>query len=96
MFLLAIITGTLTLMNYFFLTNQTYAPLIGSLLQVILLALTLVAAVKYRGQRQRHDYAGRGYQIFSLRFSIILLACLGNIAVLIVVLLNLFGGLKQF
>lgn len=94
MFLLAIITGTLTLMNYFFLTNQTYAPLIGSLLQVILLALTLVA--KYRGQRQRHDYAGRGYQIFSLRFSIILLACLGNIAVLIVVLLNLFGGLKQF
>ncbi|MFC6170926.1 hypothetical protein [Loigolactobacillus jiayinensis] len=96
MSLLAIVTGFLTLANYYFLTGQTYSPLIGSLLQTVLLIATIRAVFSYRGRKQRSDYQQRGYQIFTWRFAIIIFSFLGNIAVFVVILLNLFGQLNQF
>lgn len=55
-----------------------------------------MTALAYRGRRQRRDYVHGGYKIFTLRFGIIMVSCLGNLAVLIVILLNLFGRLNHF
>ncbi|ATO54311.1 hypothetical protein AB0Y04_06250 [Loigolactobacillus coryniformis] len=96
MSLLAIITGILTLVNYAFLTGQIYPVFIGVFLQAVLTIVTFMTALAYRGRRQRRDYVHGGYKIFTLRFGIIMVSCLGNLAVLIVILLNLFGRLNHF
>jgi hypothetical protein len=91
---LAIATGVASLFNYYWRANfepNAAMQMLSVAGQAALMALTLFAAVKYRGGRMRRGF--EGYKIFTLPFGLIVLSLLGNAAVLAVLVLNALGVL---
>lgn len=91
MTLLSVLTGGLALLNYFSLTNQYISLTPALIIQGVLLLVTIIAAISYRGNRTRRSYDGGLYKIFTLAFAIIFISLLGNLAIFILLLLNQLG-----
>ncbi|KAF1300180.1 MULTISPECIES: hypothetical protein [Enterococcus] len=96
MFVLAIITGIATIFLYYLIMNATISLTIATILQLGLLVLTILAKILYRGPKKRGSYDGGWYKIWTIRYGLIMLSLLGNMAVFIVFVLNLFGFMEVF
>ncbi len=95
---LAIVTGVLTLLNYYWQSAYDLSvPLqvVSVVAQAVLLTGTILAAVAYQGRRSRPSYGGGWYRIWTFRFAIIVLSLLGNVCVLVVLVLHLAGLVDQ-
>lgn len=96
MLLLALLTGIGTFFNYFAIVNQTYPLPLAIFIQLFLFGLTLISLLSYKGKRSRPSYDGGWYTIWTIPFALIILSFLGNLAALIIFLLNQFGYLSGF
>jgi hypothetical protein len=94
MIFIAIATGVLSFLNYVWQANYPLSGLlqiISLIAQAALTAVTFAAMLRYRGKRSRASYDGGHYRVFTLRFGLIFLSMLGNIAVLVVLILHTSG-----
>ncbi|MDA3974146.1 hypothetical protein PF023_08825 [Enterococcus thailandicus] len=96
MLVLALFTGIGTFFNYSAMVNHTYPLLLAIFFQLILFGLTLISLLSYKGKRSRPSYDGGWYTIWTIPFALIILSFLGNLAVLVIFLLNQFGYLSGF
>lgn len=96
MVFLAILTGIGGLFNYYGVTSATYSIIVAILLQVVLFLLTSLALVSYQGRRSRPSYDRGGYRIWTFSFALIILSFVGNLAILVVLLLNQLGYISGF
>lgn len=99
MILLAILTGSLTLFNYYIWANYSISEnmkIISLGFQFVLLLLTIFSVLKYSGRKSRPSYSGGYYKVWTLRFAIIILSFIGNISVFIVLLLNYLKIINKF
>ncbi len=95
MVFMAILTGIAALLNYAWQANSeltSVLQIVSIAAQGILLALTIIAAVRYRGKRRRMGY--EGYKVFTFTFAIIFLSLLGNAAILFGFILNITGVMQ--
>jgi hypothetical protein len=95
MLAIALLTGALSLANFFLWTRGTIA---GGMLQtvsifgqLILLALTVFAVVRFQGTRRKKLYPMAPYKVFTIPFAVILVSLLGNLCILIVLVLKTMG-----
>jgi hypothetical protein len=91
---LAVLTGAASLLNYFWWANYELPgvlQIVSIAVQAALMILTVVAAVRYRGNRLRASYNKAGYKIFTVPFAVIFVFILGNLAVLTVLILRAVG-----
>lgn len=96
MLVLALLTGIGTFFNYSAITNHTYSLSLAIFFQLILFGLTLIPLLSYKGRRSRPSYDGGWYTIGTIPFALIILSFLGNLAALVIFLLNQFGYLSGF
>lgn len=96
MLVLALLTGVGTFFNYSAITNLTYSLPLAIFFQFILFGLTLIPLLGYKGRRSRPSYGGGWYTIWTIPFALIILSFLGNLAALVIFLLNQFGYLSGF
>ncbi|WP_100066041.1 hypothetical protein [Miniphocaeibacter massiliensis] len=97
MVFLAILTGLLSLGNFYINANWNLsesAVFLTLIAQVVLTILTIFAAFGYKGRREVNGY--KGYKIWTFRFAIIMVSVLGNICVLATIGLNKFGIINMF
>lgn len=95
MFLIAILTGILTIGGYFLVMNSTITLTMATVIQLGLLLLTIMAIVLYRGPKKRRTYEGGWYKVWTFRYAILMFSLLGNLAVFVVYVLNLFGFMSE-
>ncbi len=99
MIILAIITGALSALNYYWHAGYNlsiFQEMVGLIAQVFLAILTVLAAIAYRGQRDRPSYGGGHYRIWTFRFCIIVISLLGNFSILIVFILHMAGVVSSY
>lgn len=96
MLVLALLTGIGTFFNYSAITNHTYSLSLAIFFQLILFGLTLIPLISYKGRRSHPSYDGGWYTIWTIPFALIILSFLGNLAALVIFLLNQFGYLSGF
>ncbi len=95
MVFVAIITGIAALLNYAWQANfelSSALQIVSIAVQAILTAVTIFAAVRYRGRRQRMGY--EGYKVFTFPFAIIFISLLGNAAILFGFIMDLAGVMQ--
>ena len=95
MVLIAILTGILALLNYAWQANfelSSSLQIVSIALQVVLMVITVIAAVRYRGRRRRMGF--EGYRVFTFPFAIIFLSILGNAAILFGFIMDLAGVMQ--
>ena len=96
MIFVAILTGIGGLLNYAWRASghlTSTLEIVHMSAQVILMALTVFAAVRYRGRRQKMGH--EGYKVFTLPFAVIYLSILGNAAILVAFILHLTGVIQN-
>jgi hypothetical protein len=94
MFVVALLTGAASFFNYFWWANYEVPGalrIVSIAVQAALMAITIMAAIRYRGKRIRKSCDGAGYKIFTFPFAIMVLSIIGNAAVLAVLLLYALG-----
>ncbi|MDR2896703.1 MAG: hypothetical protein LBV30_08680 [Propionibacteriaceae bacterium] len=98
MVLAAIVTGVLAFLNYLWQASANLTPalqIISVLISLALTVITIIAAIVYNGRRLRPSFDGGWYSIWTLRYGIIMLSLLGNLSVLVVLALHLFGVIRH-
>ncbi len=94
MLVLAIVTGILAGLNYYWQSDESLAlplQIVGLAAQLVLTALTIIAASRFRGRRSRPSYGGGHYRIWTFSFGLIVLSLLGNVCILVAFALHLSG-----
>jgi hypothetical protein len=92
--LLAVATGILSFINYFWQANyplSEFLKIAGLTAQIVFVILTVAAMLTYRGKRSRLSYDGGHYKVFTFRFAVIVLSLIGNVSVLAVFILRACG-----
>ena len=98
MLFLAVLTGALSLANYALWVNfplELPLKIAAIAAQVVFTALTVFAAVSYRGKRMRNSYGFAGYKIWTIPFAVILVSLLGNICILVILFLFMTGRITS-
>ncbi len=97
MVFLAIFTGAMTLLNYYWQANYTlsaFLSVVSLAAQFILAVLTITAVIGYKGRRNV-PAPGGWYNYWTFRFCIIIISLIGNIGVLVVFMLHAFGVIES-
>jgi hypothetical protein len=95
---IAVLTGVCSLINYFLWSSYELPDvlkIVSIAVQIILTAVTVIAAVQYRGRRLRMSFDTAGYKIFTFPFALIFLSIVGNTAVLTVLFLRMTGVIQN-
>lgn len=95
MFLLSIVTGTLTLVNYYAVGNGYISSDAALKLQTMLSIITIFAVIFYKGKRFRKSFDGGQYSIFTFKFGVVFISLLGNISIEILLILYKSGYINS-
>ncbi|WP_423363903.1 hypothetical protein [Mycoplasma sp. P36-A1] len=88
---LALLTGLGSIANFMALNNKYYGFEIGLAIQIILLIVTIIAAVSFKGKKTRPAYFQFFVRHFTVRFVIVFLSLVGNLSMILVIGLQLSG-----
>jgi drug/metabolite transporter (DMT)-like permease len=98
MIVIALLTGIGSLLNYFCWANYELSSelrMASLIVQIAMMSITVIAAIRYRGKRVRKSYDGAGYKIFTVLFALMVLSLLGNVSVLMMLYLHMTGVIQS-
>ena len=96
MIILSVLVGLAGLGNYSAIMNNIYSMGLGIVIQGALVGVAITLLLLFRGKKTRASYSEWGVRYFTIGFAIRLISMFGNLAIFIVVLLNLLGIISGF